>query len=1082
MSRQIKLLSAMFSLNILLGSGVETAQRNAAALTPVNLRCEYAVNPLGIDTPNPRFSWLLESTLRGQVQSAYQILVASSEAKLKSNVGDLWDSGKVASDQNIHVIYSGTALNSRQRLYWKVRVWDRDGEQSTNSAPAFFETGLLHPSDWRAKWITTTAQSDNDRSPLAKAKWIYVQNEIPVAQYQKLQLWRSITIPEGVSVRRAEMHYAADIRDRERGTNLFVNGKLDPSLWRSARRLKSPSIFNLRSAVKPGTNSVAVETAYAPGRGFIGLINIELDNGQAIEIGTDSRWKARVSESRENWKESDLEGPGWQASREVAKFGEVIGGYEVYKQIDKLVPPPYVRKSFELNKRVRSARVYASATGVYELWLNGRRVGRDVFAPGWTDYAQRIQYQTYDVSELLRRGRNAIGGLVGDGWYSGHNGLFNVNPNHYGFDKSFLCQLHVDYSDGTSEVIGSDGTWRATTGPIRYSDMFMGEIYDARREIPGWDQAEFDDSSWQLAVIANPPVGALTAQADPPVRQTMELPAMKMFQPKPGTFVFDLGQNMVGWVRLRVQGKSSDRVMIRYGETVNLDGTLFTENLRTAISTDYYSLKGGGPEVYEPHFTFHGFRYVELTGYPGTPAQDAITGIVLRSDLRTSGNFECSNAMLNRLQSNIVWGQRGNFLSVPTDCPQRDERDGWTGDIQAFARTATFNMDSAAFLSKWLIDLEHGQDAEGSLPDIAPTTASFGRGKFGWGDAGVMVPWTLYQVYDDKRMIEQRYQMMRRWVEFLRGKAKDYLAPTDSYGDWVSPKPEAPKDVLSTAYFARVTWQLSKMAAVIGETEAAKQYEDLFQQIKAAFNRAYVSEDAKIKSDTQSVYVVALRFNLLPGDRRAIAAKHLVAAIERANWHVGTGFLGAANLLPALSDAGHIDIAYRLLTNETYPSWGFTIKGGATTIWERWDGFDPEKGPSNMGNMNSYNHYAFGAVGEWMYANIAGIDTDPAKPGFKHIIIRPRPGGEITWAKGEYDSVRGRISTSWRLRDGQFELQVSIPANTTATVYIPASARDKVTESGKSADKAEGVNFVGMSGATAVYEVGSGSYRFTSPR
>lgn len=1091
MLRRFLILSLLITLT---GVNVSQAQKKEMGIRPANLRCEYAVNPTGIGVSRPRFYWTLESSARNQKQTGYQILVASSEAGLLANQGDLWDSGKVNSDESIHIEYSGKTLASRQRAYWKVKVWDRDGRQSV-SAPAFFEMGLLQTADWRAKWITIKPQSDDDRLPFTKSRWIYAANQPPVEAGQKLQLWRKIVIPQDAKVVTADMHYAADFRERERGTNLFINDKLDPSLWRSARKLNSPSIFNLRYALKPGENTIAVETAYGPDRGFIAFIHIELDNGREIDIPTDGEWKARVTVKKGAWTADDSKEAGWAQAKEVGKFGDVIGGYETYKQIDKLFPPPYLRKTFQLKAAVKSARLYASATGVYELYLNGQRVGNDVFTPGWTAYDKRIQYQTYDVTSLVKRGANAIGGIVGDGWFSGHNGLFNVNPNYYGFDKALLAQLQIEYTDGSGEIIATDESWRGKTGAIRYSDMFMGEIYDARRELPGWNAAGFNDVAWQTAVVVQPKVGPLTAQADPPVRKIMELRAKKMWQSKPGVYVFDFGQNLVGWQRIKARGKAGHKITIRNGEMLNVDGTMFTENLRTANATDFYILKGQGVETYEPSFTFHGFRYIELTNYPGTPALDAVTGIVLHSDLPMAGAFETSSKLVNQLQNNIQWGQRGNFLSVPTDCPQRDERDGWTGDIQAFSRTATFNMDSAAFLSKWLIDLEHGQDEEGSLPDIAPTSTTFGRGKFGWGDAGVMVPWNLYQVYDDKRMIAERYGMMKAWVEFLRrnGKNEDgekgrgYLYPTDSYGDWVSPKPEAPKDILSTQFYARVTWQLAKMAEAIGKTDEAREYNELFEKIKAAFNKAYVAGDGRIFSkdkdgktvgDTQTLYVCALRFNLVDGEMREAAKRHLLRLLESANWHLGTGFLGAVNLMPVLTEIGRTDVAYRLLMNETMPSWGYSIKNGATTIWERWDGYDVEKGPSNMGNMNSYNHYAFGAVGEWMYANIAGIETE--EPGFKKLIIRPRPGGGLTWAKAEYNSIRGKIATNWKVENGTIRLSVSIPANTTARIYVPASSADKVTESGKNADRSSGLKFIGMQEGSAVYQAGSGSYEFTS--
>jgi alpha-L-rhamnosidase len=561
-----------------------------------------------------------------------------------------------------------------------------------------------------------------------------------------------------------------------------------------------------------------------------------------------------------------------------------------------------------------------------------------------------------------------------------------------------------------------------------------------------------------------------------------ELRPKSWAEPAPGKIVFDLGQNMVGWLRLEVKGPAGARVRMRFAEILNPDGTLYTVNLRSARSTDTYVLKGApGGETFEPRFTFHGFRYVELVGYPGRPGPDAITGIVVRSAIRATGSLETSNATVNQLQHNIEWGQRGNFLSVPTDCPQRDERLGWMGDAQIFARTACFNGDVAGFFTKWMTDVADAQSAEGGFSDVSPRLIDLEDGAPAWGDAGVIVPWTMYQCYGDTGVLARHYDAMAKWVRYVDAANPNHLwrrRVNNNYGDWVAVNSRTPKDVLSTAFFANSTKLLSRAARVLGKDDEARRYDALFAAIRDAFDQEFVAPSGRILGNTQTAYALALRFGLLPEDKRAAAARYLAEDIERNGWHLTTGFLGVGHLLPALSEAGLDDVAYRLLLQSTFPSWGYSIAQGATTIWERWDGWTQEKGFQDPG-MNSFNHYSFGSVGEWMYRVVAGIDTDAEKPGYEHVIVRPRPGGGLTFARGTYDSVRGRIATEWRIEGGRLTLSVEVPANTTATVYVPgAGDPSKVTEGGVPADTAAGVRFLGMEGPTAVYAVGSGTYLF----
>jgi alpha-L-rhamnosidase len=897
-------------------------------LRPVGLKCEYRVDPLGIDERVPRLSWALESEGRGQVQSAYRILVARSEKDLESEEDLLWDSGRVESARSVSVEYEGEgeALRSGSRCVWKVRVWDEASAPSPYSRSAVFEMGLLERSDWKSDWISLGKGPDEDFEP-----------------------------PTG------------DEYD-------------------------------------------------------------DLANG--------------------------------------------------------LAPSPYLRKEFSLARSVRKARLYATARGVYELFVNGKKVGEDVLSPGWTDYDRRVQYQVYDVTPLLAEdGLNILGAVLGDGWYSG---FFGFDPKHrgahYGARPQLLAQLNVDYEDGSRESVASDASWRCSTGPILHSDLLMGESYDARDEMPGWSEPGFDDSPWYGVKAEEIGDAKLVAQPDEGIRVTEELEAKTVTKPEDGVYVFDMGKNMVGWVRLKVEGEAGRKVTLRYAEALNPDGTIYTTNLRSARAIDRYVLKGEGEEVYEPRFTFHGFRYVEVTGYPGEPQPEAVTGRVVHSATPPTGSFECSNSMVNELQENILWGQRGNFLSVPTDCPQRDERLGWMGDAQVFVRTASFNMDVAAFFEKWMADVEDAQSPEGAFPDVAPLLTGSGLidlrwGAPAWGDAGVIVPWTIYRTYDDRRIVERHYDAMARWMEYLHEANPDLIRKNrmgNNYGDWLSPKGDyTPKHLLATAYWAHDAKLMAEMAEATGRYEDAKEYGSLNERIKGAFNEAYVSPDGRIEGDTQTCYLLALHMDLLPEDLRPAAAEHLIRTIEREDWHLSTGFVGVGYLCPVLTEIGHAEVAYRLLLNESYPSWGYTIKNGATTIWERWDGWTEEKGFQSP-NMNSFNHYSLGSVGEWLYRYVAGIDL--GSPGYGRILIRPRPGGGLTHARGEYHSVRGRISSSWKIEDGLFSLEVLIPPNTTATVHVPS--KDDVSEGGRPLGEAGDVELLRAEEGETVLSVGSGRYEF----
>ena len=896
-----------------------TPLRAQAPLEVGGLRVEYLTNPLGMDAARPRLSWRLASDVRGTIQAAYQLQVASSEADLARAAHLLWDSGRIASDTSVFVGYAGPPLASRTRYVWRVRVWDERGRASAWSAAASWETGLLQPEDWSAQWIGPPA-SPTDSLP-------------------------------------------------------------------------SPS--------------------------------------------------------------------------------------------------PLLRRAFRTAGPVRSARLYVTSLGLYEIHLNGQRVGDQLFTPGWTSFRRRLQYQTYDVTSLLRPGENALGAVLGDGWYRGQLGFFGAR-NIYGRRLALRAQLEIRYQDGRTERVATDAAWKTATGAILASDIYGGETYDARRELPGWAAAPYDDRAWTPVAILDPPGAALVAPVSPPVRRVRELRPVTIRRLPSGETLFDLGQNFTGWARLAVRGPSGTQVTLRFAEVLDRSGGLYTANLRAARQTDRYILKGGGDETYEPHFTFHGFRYVGVTGLPAPPDTATITGIAVSSDLAPTGRFETSDSLLNRLQRNIVWGQRSNFLDVPTDCPQRDERLGWTGDAQVFARTAAFNMDVAGFYAKWLADLAADQDPSGSVPWVVPNPMGGDSTRFagtaGWADAAVIIPWTMYLAYGDRRVLERQYASMRAWVEFARRRAGPQLVwrPGWQFGDWLAlhsddasyPGATTGTDLIATAFLAHSADLLARTAAVLGRGDDAATYRATFRAVREAFGREFVTATGRVGENTQTAYALALAFDLLPESLAPRAAERLERDVRFHDTHLTTGFLGTPHLLHVLTAAGRSGVAYELLAQRTYPSWLYPLSWGATTMWERWDGIRPDS-TFEEPSMNSFNHYAFGAVGDWMYRNIGGIDLDPAAPAYRRSRIAPRPGAGLTSARASLETPYGTLASAWRLDGGRFALDVTVPANTSAEVTLWNTRIDRAREGGLALDAAQGIRSARQRGDDVVVEVGSGRYAFT---
>lgn len=952
----------MLTRLILLALTVALAPRlgfaQSGRLAAAELRCEYLTDPLGIDQTQPRLSWIVESDARGALQSAYRILVASSPDLLAHDEGDLWDTGKVSSNDTTNIVYAGSPLRSREACYWMVKSWDGDGKPGPWSDPAHWEMGLLSESDWHAAWIN----AGPTRTPVA----------IDHAEYATVDAKVTVDVTDAV-------RKTAAAGDPIVASNDALGG--DP-----AYGVKKHLVIDYH----------------------VGAVPMHADVG---ENSTASLGNTRY---------------------------------------------PYIRRSFTLDKPVRSARLYATALGLYEPSLNGERVGDARLAPGWTDYRQRVYYQTFDVTDQLKQGENVLGALVGPGWFAGRAGLFHAHA-FYGDTPALLAQLEITFDDGSIMRIVSDDSWRRHDGPIISADIMDGEVQDARGVIDGWCTAAVSDGGWD-AVTTRQEDRNLQAPPDLPVRELETLPARTVAQPEPGRWVFDLGQNMVGVARIRVREAPGTVITLRHAEMLNPDGTMYTENLRGAAATDTYVCRGGGVETWQPRFTFHGFRYVELSGLSNTPTTDAVTGVVLGSDLPPTGTFACSDERLNQLYSNITWGLRGNYLSIPTDCPQRDERMGWMGDAQAFIPTATYIDNVAPFMTKWMTDVRDAQREDGAYPDVAPVMKGLNFGTPAWADAGVIVPWTIYEMYGDTRILEQNIDAMTRWVEWCRehstGLIRDHDRGND-YGDWLSINADTPKELIGTAYFARSTDLVAESYDALGQTDRAAEYHELFDQIRAAFTAKYIHDDGTVAGNTQTAYLLALAFNLMPDDLRDAATTHLLDDLESRGWRLSTGFIGVGYLLPVLDDTGHPDAAYRLLLQDEFPSWLFSVKHGATTIWERWDGWTPDRGMNDPG-MNSFNHYALGSCGRWLFEGVGGIHADD--PGFTHFTIRPQIGGGLTWAEASLRTVHGTVSSRWELQDHRLTLTIEVPNNTHATVVISSRHPSSLRSSGSPISQVQGLH------------------------
>lgn len=1078
----------------------DTRADDSAGLTVARLRCEYLVNPTAVDEPVPRLSWVLgaaDPDERGLRQAAYQILAAGGADDLAGDRGTLWDTGRVESSDTFHVEYAGRTPAARQRVFWKVRVWDAQGRVSPWSDVAHFSVGLRAASDWgRAKWIADATPPPGTAPPRNGY-------HSAIGDSPDTPRWVAVELPELTVIGGVRLHPARPYDWPDTPGLMFpLRFKVEAAtradfsdavtvVDRSGADVENPGVEPLALAFPPVRARhvrllVTRTRARDPGHYAFALAEMEVlshDRNAARGAAVTAQDSIETGPwARVNLTDGDLRSHG-------------ALGYDP-------LPAPMLRTEFDVGDgaAVRRATVCVTALGLYELHVNGRRVGDQRLAPEWTDYRRRVQYQSYDVTDLVVAGRNAVGAILGDGWYAGKIGLTGVVPGGppraiYGRQPRLLLRLDVELADGTTHTVLSDETWRSTLdGPIRAGDLLDGETYDARRERPDWDRPGFDDRAWAAVAVADAPLIALAAQCNEPIRVTREIPAVSVAQPRPGVYVFDLGQNIAGWCRLRASGPAGSAVTLRHAEVLNPDGTIYTANLRGAAATDRYTFRGDEVETFEPRFTYHGFRYVEVTGLTKAPQREDLIGCVAHSAATETAGFECSDPMLNRLWANVLWTQRANLYSTPTDCPQRDERLGWMGDILAFAPTACLNMDMAAFLTKWLRDTRDAQADDGRFADFSPNPYDSNvrfSGVPAWGDAGVFVPWVAYQHYADRRILEQQYDAALRWIDYVHRLNPDLLwrnGRGNDYGDWLNADTlklegwpargaEVPKEVFATAFFFRSAQIVGQMARVLGRTADADRLAPLAGDIRSAFVRAYVGADGRITGDTQAGYALALHFGLVPEALEPAAAARMVERFAPYDGRISTGFHTTAPLMHELTRHGRLPDAYRLVLERRMPSWGYAVEHGATTVWERWDGYVEGRGFQDPG-MNSFSHYAIGAVGEWMFSTILGIAPDPAAPGFGNALIRPRPGGGISWCRGWHDSIRGRVECEWRVEGGRFRMRVAVPPNMTATVSVPVAGGGGVTEGGGPAGDARGVRFRGRDESVATFTVESGRYEF----
>ena len=1091
-------------------------KKEMAPFRVTDLQVDYMTTPLGIDAQAPRFSWKMQSDAYAERQASYRLKVIEAlSGKL------VYDSGECVSDVSVGVVYRGEPLKPCTRYDWTVEVTDVN--QKVQHAASWFETGLMDSGWSDARWISS------GQPHFSKYRASYVIDY-------------DVTLPAGSREAAFLMGWLDDAH--------FVRVQLLRKGSRLALAIRHPAdgveVLDFEQALSGVSDSNAaasqhhvqlrvVAMDYAKGYKIWPSVDGSLlvKEPVVVELFPGQEWQPfcrfnqvgfdQPAESPASFANLTVSEQAWGTTlyRSEASY-PVAGGERIILSPADESGAPMFRRSIEVKKTLASARLYTTARGIYEYEINGKRLGGDWFNPGSTDYRYRLLYNTYDITPLLHHGHNAIGATLGAGWYSDFTGYATAWQDQYGTELSLLAKIVLTYTDGSQQVIVSDDEWKVFNGGPITSDSFQnGEDYDARRECDGWSHARYSDEAWTAATMVDPPAESVEIQyyIGSPIRNEITLKAVSVSEPLPGVFVYDMGQNMVGVPCIRLSGSAGQEITFRYGEmiypeTVPEDpmppltaavyearkGQVYNENYRGALATDHYICRGGRTEVFQPHFTFHGFRYIEIHGLDKALPLEDVTGRVLESVGRQTSGFETSNADVNRLYENIVWGQRGNFLSIPTDCPQRDERLGWMGDAQVFVRAATYNMQVDPFFTRWFHSLRDSQAEDGSYPDfvpyvgVPPQGARKGGGAMGWMEAGIIIPWQLYLQYGDSQFIREHYDSMLAYMDFLQHRAVADIQPGSGYGDWVAVE-HTNTPLTNTAYYAYDALLMSKMAEAIGQSADAQRFKTLYERIKVAFNREFVGPDgvtkesknvppyhewiaggadASFTANTQTSYVVPLQAGLFDENHEDQALENLVDNVVAHGYKLTTGFIGTPYLNLVLSKNGYDEVAYRLFEQTDYPSWLYPVLQGATTMWERWNSYTIKRG-FGLVDMNSFNHYSFGAIEEWMFSYMLGIQPVEEDPGYHTFVLSPRPGGDIQFVKGFYDTVYGRIESSWHWLDDAdgVEYEFVVPSNTTARLQLPWSEGVfcEVVEGGAYAEE------LGEKGQ-GCYRLPSGHYRF----
>jgi len=1084
------------------------AQQPATTAGPMNLQVDNLKAPLGIDDPAPHFSWHLQDPAAGAKQTAYEVQVASNPVLLNQDQADEWTSGRVESDRSIDIPYAGPQLKPSTRYYWRLKLWNAEGKSYPASEASWWETGLLNQDAWKADWIgyETPEEATVRRAP---AHWIANPDAKTPAvgngPEQRFDYRTMVTLAK--PVRFAALYATGQdaVSAWINGTQVLTKDPLPPYKQMPWKKFVRAEVTKDLAA---GANSIAIEALHfvvnpngmatddAPP--MIATLVVEYEDETWATFASAPTWKTAIH-ATDGWQQKTFDDSGWKAVEEwhplSPRRSESLGDPWIPDSVKAL------RHDFTVSSPIKSARLYATALGDYEMFLNGKRVGDQVLAPGWTDYRERVVYQTYDVTSQVADGKNVIGALLAPGWYETPLEWFQ-QPNNYGVTPPALrAQLRIEHTDGSVEWIATDSKWVATESEIRHSELYDGETQDGTKRMPMERSSlspHLSTAAWPSVIVSEPAPVRIVTQDFPPIRVERTLEAKSLTEPKPGVWVYDFGQNFSGVERLRTNGPAGTDVRMRFAEILNPDGTIYTENLRTARVTDHFILGGKGSEEFTPQFTFHGFRYAELTGLPTAPDQSAVTGLVIHTDAPFTAKFSTGNAMINQLWSNILWGQRSNFVGVPTDCPQRDERLGWMGDAQVFWRTASYNMDLAAFSRKFAADMRGTQVGTPFYGIFSPGTVSPNAGwAAAWSDAGVIVPWTSWLQTGDTTIIEQNWGAMTKYLDAIATDNPEYLWKNNygqPFGDWLSPEGKTDEVLIATAYWAYDATLMQQMARATGRTADAEKYAQLFERIRAAFQKQFVRTDGFVDGadnsasqfgvinnpnakssggDTQTGYVLALHMNLLPENLHTAAAKRLVDKIHANHDLLGTGFLGTPYLLEELTKAGYTSLAYTLLLDTRYPSWGYMVEHGATTMWERWNGDQMLNDPS----MNSFNHYAYGAVAEWMYRDAAGIDTTPLDPGFHTVVLHPVFDARLGRLSFDYDSAYGPIHSDWTVTGSTAEWHLTIPPNASGWLPLSANEAARYTLDGAPLVKSRGAS-AGSLGGSSGFRLAPGSYTF----